>query len=255
MSEKIKLYHNSKNCCYVSSLLSILFFSNGGYFISNMLCQTLDSIKYQNGVKTIKSDIKDLNVFATKVQQLLNDMFFDLKRKIKPHELMKLLNECDNRMVVGQFHNPSEVYELLCGLFPQLLINNENNEIDNNQALFDMTDLPQLKSSEFLKKNKNKPKHLVFSNGGIERIHGLVDWKKKGFGMTILNGMYELCGIIVHQSMSHYFSYFKAINGKWYTYDDILSDSSHLCTNEIGYGVFKDTRIEQPAMFFYILIN
>lgn len=276
-SKKMTLYLNKANCCYISSLLSILFFSHNGHFISNMLCERINEINFSNLAKVCsqQSPLKTIDAVkehSLKIQKLLHDMFFDLQRtKYHPCDLINELHTCDPRIQVGHFQNPGETYDLIANLFPSLLINFQRQESDGvferELALFDTTDLPNLSNIM-----KSYPDHLVFLNGGIERIvHGLINWSERGFGevININDQKYKLVGVIMHLSLSHYYSYFLTTEGEsndnesslgssleaygdWYHYDDMMSANPDYV--EKLPNVFKDTRIEQPAMFFYVKV-
>lgn len=244
----MKLWKNKSNSCYIDSLLSILFLAKEGWFISKILCEEVNEIEYPPGIRTLTSKIDGMNKFASKVQTLLSGLFFDIQRKEHPNSLISFLSYCDTRIKTGNTGNPAEIYELLTSLFPSIQIHYRRKESDGNydrsQALFDMTDFP-------LKKIISSPKLLVFSNGGIERFKGRINWAKRGFGVEIKHRMniYELVGVIMHIGMCHYVSYYK-VDDVWWYYDDLFSRSKRI-ENQIQ-EVFVDTPRQQPAMFFYL---
>lgn len=250
----MKLYSNRSNSCYMNTLLSILFLADNGYFITKILREDIDNVVYGKSVCSTKSKIIDVSTFAKQVQQKLKGMFFDVERKIHSAELIRLLSHCNSNIKLGCISNSAEPYTLLCDLFPSLQVKYNRSEADGvhvrTQCLFDMVDLPRLK-----KVLKSSPDVLVFYNGGIERLtEGLIDWSAKGFDEEILKDRYRLVGVIVHLGLVHYKSYTN-IDGKWYEYNDVVSDTAHLIRHLPEEGVFKDTKTSQPSMMFYVKKN
>lgn len=244
------LYKNKQNSCYIDSLISIIFFADYGYYITQILKNNVDTNNYTKGVCSINSNIVNIKEYAKEVQSMLKIMFFDVERTEHTCSLIFLLNKCDTRLKVGTMENVVETYELLCSLFPSLLIQYKRLEsdgiYDREQCSFDMTDLPSL--SENI---KSEPSILTFFNGGITRREmGLIDWKTYGFEETILDEKYQLVGVIQHVDLVHYISYFK-INGIWYYYDDAQSDKANPIDELPHMGIFQDSKTKQPGMLFY----
>lgn len=251
------LYENRQNSCYIDSLLSVIFFADYGWYISQILRTDVTKIKYEKGVCSLGSNIKNMNTYASLVKLKLSKMFLDVDREIHTCSLIGLLSKCETRLKVGAMSNVAEAYELLCGLFPSLRIQYKRLEsdgvYDREQCLFDMTDLPTLK--EVL---VSEPEVLTFSNGGISRGGGKrINWTKYGFGETILDGKYRIVGVVVHVHLSHYVAYFyvpsktRNSKGHFYYYDDMVSNEAKMVASLPMIGIFQDSIAKQPAMFFY----
>ncbi|HMP27998.1 MAG TPA: ubiquitin carboxyl-terminal hydrolase family protein [Saprospiraceae bacterium] len=117
---------------------------------------------------------------------------------------------------------------------------------------------------------------LVFTNGGAPRIKKLNETseekgetyimgkkhkfkvnKARKFGKTIIDGRYDLIGVVVLQGVSekkeggsHYISYFKDDIDQWFKYNDMSASIKKI--NDIPQkGVWVEEGGSMPSMYFY----
>lgn len=113
--------------------------------------------------------------------------------------------------------------------------------------------------------NGGTPRIKTFNQAGREKGVNIIArdnypfdvTKARAFGETIINGRYELVGVITllgvpikGEGGSHYVGHFMGTDGNWYFYDDMISKIVLVEKLPVT-GVWKEEKGQMPAMYFY----
>jgi len=222
---------NVANSCALDSLLSIIFFARGGYFVSRIVDSSLERFP-----RWMDADV--LGRAAKRIRQLMVELFNQTEwkrqnvRDIQQGISVFIEDDCNDVKSVN------EIWGTFCTLFDGLsfpLWTKRQKEIGNNPV--NTFSIP-IGDNIFPKDLAEKPYHLVYLNDTDRSPKNFTD-----FGYSDLEG-YELVGVVLHWG-AHYTSLIN-VQETWYSYDD-LSGQIKPYDGE----VLKQTRQKTIAMMFY----
>lgn len=229
-----KFLLNVSNSCGMDSLLSIMFFAKGGYFISQIVNSSfekyppwLDSESIKRESKRIKTVIVDLYNRTSWTRQNIKD----LQKSISVY----MEDDCND------VKSGNEIWGTFCTMFDGLsfpVLTKRQKEIGNKPT--ETFTIP-IGDDTFPNDLVIKPNHLVYLND--------TDTTEKNFaelGYGDLEG-YDLVGI-VNYLPGHYTSLIK-VQDAWYSYNDLNGDIKPYRGN-----VLKQTPQKLVVMMFYVKI-
>lgn len=237
-SKKVKVKYFSKdltgpsywsNSCPVDSLLSIISFSSG---VPWRALIEVDVIK--------KQELKTINISK---ELYLPQGKCKVTRK-------SLVGESTKTRRVG------EIYDLLTDVFPSLKFpvvkKHPSGDYSTFYSSFPLEDFIEGNLQDFNYPLLVLENNLSYSDPESLKPEPQRPLKKKILETEILDGKYELCGVIyqsgveslgedleeIHQTKSlgtHYYSALKLPDQRWYIYDDLTKKVKLILTNKISY--------------------
>jgi len=227
-----KFLLNVSNSCALDSLLSIIFFARGGYFVSRIADSSLqkfppwiDGETMKRAATEIRLSILDLYNQASWKQQNI--------RSLQKQISVFLEDDCRDIKSVN------EIWGTFCTMFDGLsfdLWTKRQKDIGNTPI--DTFSIP-IWENIFPKDLATLPYHLVYLND--------TDVSNKNFadlGYANLDG-YELVGVVLHGG-GHYTSLIN-VQEEWYRYDDLTGD-----IRKYDGDVLKQNIGKTIVMMFYV---
>lgn len=222
---------NVSNSCAMDSLLSIMFFARGGYFMSRIQDSTL---------KNFPSWIGDQEILQRSARRI-KERLFDLYNRTDwtNENILSLQTDLSSFIEDGcdDIKSVNEIWGAFCTLFDGLpfnILTKRQKEIGNSPV--ETYSIPMYEDI-YPQNLFKKPYHLVYMNDvNVDPT----DFTKP---YSNLDG-YELVGIVYHLDY-HYVSSF-SVHGKWYSYND-LNGKIVSADNDI----LKQTKQKRIVMLFY----
>lgn len=291
----IKGYSYWENSCYIDSLLITILINVSRFWRWAILFSnpTIHSKGFENCPKE-RINLLTEEVQQDLTNSFVSFVVHKSESK-KCTRVRELMSECLNLKEAGRWvtYNVADLYSTLGALFPLLNLDipyrTYRNVPDKGlvRGWLRYSKEPMLTMWDFMDPHQTEDTHkriewnmfrspvLVFTNGGTPRIKhfGSTDpervkiahsstkrliEKRDAFGDTIINGRYQIIGVILLLGVSqdqeggaHYVSYFKSTDESWYYYDDLRENILQISAppdniwNEVGGSM--------PAMYFYQL--
>jgi hypothetical protein len=302
------------NSCYIDSVLMIMLSCKSNFWRDVLFNTNIETITYPAGTCDvpeieIKYQRRLLKENARRLQRQFKSDYKDLQdgtQGLKCSNIRRLLGECKPIITSGQLYNSSDLYAVIADLFPDLKFvlpyhlsgspsKKQKSSLSAPLAVFEMTDFVREDETKEYEWDKVDSNILVFANGGVPRIKDFSTLgrekgynyfmdqkftyeieKVRAFDLTILDGRYELVGVVVLTGVSahgeggsHYISYFKALDGRkpldtdpgvylqadlsgrWYYYNDSAGGSVKYVENIVEEGIFSEKNRKMPSMYFY----
>lgn len=227
-----KFLLNVSNSCALDSLLSIIFFARGGYFVSRIADSSLKNFPPWVDAGTMKRVATDIR---KSVVDLFNQASWKQQNIGSLQKEISVFLEDDCRDV----KSVNEIWGTFCTLFDGLSFDiwtKRQKEIGNTPN--NTYSIP-IWEDIFPKDLATPPYHLVYLN---DTDISNKDFADLGYGN--LEG-YELVGVI-HHGGGHYTSLIN-VHEEWYRYDDLTGDIKKYTGD-----VLKQTMGKTIVMMFYV---
>lgn len=283
-------YQNWSYSCYLDSVLIILFYGASNFWRNIIFDKSPIDMKGSNLelAETLRDELStDYKALHDKGKTIMCSNVRTLLLKKAPE-----MKE-NNKWVV---FNAGAAYEAMANILPDFLLDipiqiqkwtGERYKADTvkyvREAMLTfwdymdpLTDIEKGQNYKTIRWDLIQSPVLVFTNGGAPRIKKMNETgKEKGetyimgrkhkfkvakarkFGEKIIDGRYDLIGVVVLQGVlpkkeggSHYISYFKDSTDQWFKYDDLRPTIKKI--NELPTkGVWIEEKGNMPSMYFY----
>lgn len=222
---------NVSNSCALDSLLAIIFFAKGGYFMSRIQDSTLKKFPRWFPQDTISRAAESIQSSLSQIYNRTNwrlQNIGEIQRQISVY----LKDDC------ADVKSVNEIWTVFCTMFDGLpfdILTKRQKEIGNNPIEFYSIPIGE---GIFADDLALKPDHLVYLN---DTTQGPVDFSALGYDMD----GYDLVGVVLHWG-AHYTS-LVYVQEQWYAYDDLGGKISKFEGNPL-----KQTGSYTIAMMFYV---
>ena len=239
---------NDRNSCAPDSILFILFFTYGSYFMDRIL-------NYSSKPKWVKQ-----RAFRDEIIEPLTKLYNNMTLWTKSiTKIQKILGKYTN-ISCNDVKSGTEIWGLLASAFPGLdfpLLTKDEEAIGNtftsaayiDPEMYQLDDLVSLyKSSRnsstsssngsSITENNSRAKHIVF---GDDRRPG---------NRRLDQGMDGLESVLFFIGQGHYTAAVKGSNGTWYYYDDLRPNV--LIIKDPASFIFDENINKKIQMLFYI---
>jgi len=283
------LFKNWENSCYLDSLLMLFLTTTPSYYRDVIFNTDVDRIKYtlkSNGT-TLACDGAGIYPDETKdiAKKLQEQLLSDYKALIKPQrksmkctDIRRILRSCEPSLFsetrnIYTMTSASDIYQLFTELFPNLIIRNVKriNRSPEPVSSFVATDFMERDGNPpFIDWDRLNQPVIVFRNTlalNIDNFNSPIPQELEGgfkfekyrvFDELILNGKYELFGVIIHKGSKlsgHYTACIKSSFNdvpSWYFYNDMAPSWKKL--KELPESVWKSSSASRPELFFYMKV-
>lgn len=288
-------YQNWSASCYLDAVLAILFNSDTDFWKDEIFDDRVPAGMSEKDRK-LALQVKDQLI---EDYHSINEEGHTIMCSGLRHLLLKKAPDMkDNKRWI--FYNAGAVYSVLANILPNFLMDvpsqiyrwkGKKYVADSvkysKEAMFTMwdymdplTNIEKGNDYKAIRWDLLQSPVIVFTNGGTPRIkkfrevgiekgkvniEGYIEkfkvTKARAFDEKIIEGRYELIGVVVLEGVSHsgeggghYISYFKDNRGRWVFYDDIgpeIKTVNKLPTT----GVWEERKGSMPSMYFYKKIS
>lgn len=217
---------NTQNSCALDSLLSIIFYAYGGYFMRMIAMSDIEEATYPRWINP-----EGMKIVSTLVQSRLKSLYHS-EKFTNASEVQKYLAKYTKEKC-NDYKAVYELWNVLCMMFNRLPVKVRT----LRERLIGNDPVEVYSFAEKIGVLEYWPNHLVYVNDADISKRDWTEYNVTGF---------ELVGVVNYHS-EHYTSTVK-INGDWYNYNDLDGKFKSVSGDE----VLVQTKNKKICMMFYV---